>query len=457
MTVPKEASRLRIGLLHQYQLGTSGSGIYLTAVADQLVRLGHEVTVFSHDDQAAARLPPGCATVSLRGAGTPVAYPRAEEPGSPLFRDLSDAELSRYLKHAVALVTETVRARGLDVLHVNSEVPMSFVAAEVGRRCGVPYVVVGHGSTLEYVVRSDARYEPLCRTGLGGAASVVALNRDVRARMLAVAPEIEPRLVQVPPGVACDVFRPAPRPAGASVVTYVGRLSVEKGVFHLLGTLGELRWYVPDIRVLVVGDGVSRPLLEQMYEALCAGDTATAERALRDAAHRDEAAWVDALVAHWAHNPAPESWPQVSFVGHLTPSDVAELVATSDAVVVPSLVREAFPLIVLEALACGTPAVCADQGGLSAVLAELTPQLGELGGRLALPAEANRLTDALAPVVGELLTWLAVGDRRAEAGAACRQVATLRYDWQTVARRLQCLYMAARDRVDVGADGSSLC
>lgn len=434
---------LRIGLLHQYRLGTSGSGVYLTGLARELVALGHKVVVLSHDDDAAARLPAGCTTVCLRGAGTPVAYPRAEEPGSTLFRDLSDGALERYLEHAVSLVVDTVEREGLDVLHVNSEVPMAWVAAEAQRRCGVPYVVVGHGSTLEYVVGVDPRYRPLARRGLAEASAVVALNQDVRTRMLAVCPEVAPHLVQVPPGVDTELFVPSAPVQGPPVVACVGRLSVEKGVFHLVGTLDALQREVPGVRVVVVGGGVDREHLEAMHGALVDGDLAEAERALRRAADPSEAPWVRALVEHWARGDGPGVWPELELTGQLPPSEVSVRVAAADVLVVPSLVREAYPLVVLEALACGTPTVCADQGGLRAVLDELRPKLPGVGELLALSGDAPGLVRDLAPVVGRLLRWLDVDDRRRDARRTCRDLATSRYGWPAVALRLEQLYAGA--------------
>ena len=440
---------LRIGVLHPYQLGTSGSGVYLSRLVDQLVALGHHVTVLSHDEEITDSRGGPVRRVSLRSAGTPVAYSRADEPGQPLFVELSDAALDQYLRGTADLVEQAVGEHGIQVLHVNSEVPMSYVGAEVSRRCGTPYVVVGHGSTLEYVARADVRFAELCRTGFANAASVVALNDDVRRRMLAVSPDLSPRLIHIPPGVDCSLFEPADaeeRQIAAPVVTYVGRLSVEKGVFHLVGTLDQLAEKWPGVRVRVVGDGVGRALLERMHAALVAGDAAEATRAARSAADPGQEPWIDALVHHWTRRSGRGSWPPVEFVGYLPPAGVAREVARADVVVVPSLVHEAFPLIVLEALAAGTPAVCADHGGLSAVLREVAPALGELGELMRVPMTDGDITQSLQEVVARLLGWLEEGGRRDAVRRTCRELAASQYDWPRVAKRLECLYAAARDR-----------
>ncbi len=96
---------LRIGLLHQYRLDTSGSGIDLRQLAEYLRTRGHAVSLMSHDPEPAfssAPLPSPSRSDAhaairshpLRGAGTPVAYPRADEPGNVLFRDLPDSDLT---------------------------------------------------------------------------------------------------------------------------------------------------------------------------------------------------------------------------------------------------------------------------------------------------------------------------------------------------------------------------
>jgi glycosyltransferase involved in cell wall biosynthesis len=371
-----------------------------------------------------------------------VAYPRAEEPGSPLFRDLPDPDLATYLTYHVDRVTRIVERERLDVLHANSEVPMSYVAAMVSRRTGVPYVTVAHGSTLEYMYRFDPRYRQLCHIGLLGASGVVALNADVRDRVLTVAPEVAGRLRVVPPGVDCTVFRALSDADRGPALAYVGRISADKGAFLLVGCFPRLAALVPGVRLVVVGDGSERHRLERLSSALGCHDIAEAERVLRHVVQPDDEPWVAALVKSWgAGDGRSAAAPlDVTFTGHLPPPQVAAQMAAADAVVVPSLVREAFPLVVLEALASGTPPLAVDAGGLGAVLAEIAPPLGELGTLLALPADPRLLIRDLPSRVASVLGWMAEPGRRKAARLDCRSLAVETYSWGRVGARLEAVY-----------------
>lgn len=62
--------------------------------------------------------------------------------------------------------------------------------------------------------------------------------------------------------------------------------------------------------------------------------------------------------------------PRVSFVGHVGGSSLAELYQGALAVIVPSLVPEILPLVILEAFSHGAPVVVRDRGGMPEVVDE---------------------------------------------------------------------------------------
>lgn len=462
---------MRIGILHQYGLESSGSGLYVTHLAKALLRRGHYVCLTSREPDA-ARLDwvtdvydehgeepetPGaegtCRAYRVSRGVSAVAYPRAEAPGTPTFAELTDAELQEWLTgHADAVARIAVK-EDLDVLHANHEVPMAYVAREAGRRLGIPYVVVAHGSTLEYVYARDRRYVPIAYKGLLDAGRVVALTAELGGRLRAVCPEAERRIVTVAAGVDLDVFVPredgqdAPAPPS---VAYVGRMSLEKGVHVLLAAFPEVVRQVPAARLRLVGEGVAFEAMALLVAALDKGDLDHAETILRDAAAPGEEAWLTPVLEHWrgdgrekaaAAARAARLGEHVSFTGPLGPHDVARELRGADVVAIPSLVREAFPLVTLEALAAGVPPVAADHGGLSAVLDQLTPALGELGADLRVPIGPG-LVDALAHGLVSVLRRVATPTNAAYWRARCRALAAERYGWDRVAGDLEDTYAA---------------
>jgi len=447
---------LRLGMLHPYQLATSGSGVYLLRVMRELLSRGHVLTLLSHDDHPdLARSPAADGEVgdrgrwrarALRGAGTPTAYPRAEELGSTLFRDLSDDQLQRYLDYHVEEVTAAVDE--FDVMHVNGEVPLSWVGAKVAERTGMPYVVVAHGSTLEYVARVDTRFRSLAQIGLSRADAVVALNSEVRGRVLAVAPEA--RVTILPVGVDTRVFFPRPVPAGRPpTLAYVGRLSIDKGLLHLLGALPRLASLVPGVRLIVVGDGLPTAALEEMVAELRAGRVDVATRLIWAHIDSSERDWAVHLIDSWRRHPPPsEQRFEVDFRGRLDQYGVAAALGEADAVVVPSLVHEAFPLVVLEGLATGLPPLATDAGGLSAVLDEIAPALGPAGALLRLPAPDSDLAGELPVRAARLLEHLRAPSAARDLRRRCRALAEQRYSWPAVVDGLEDLYARVRSPVE---------
>jgi glycosyltransferase involved in cell wall biosynthesis len=127
-------------------------------------------------------------------------------------------------------------------------------------------------------------------------------------------------------------FLPDPLPSPGSFekrepyVVYLGRLSPEKGVEILLDAVTGL----PDLRVKIAGDGPQIGALQAIAR----------QRGLQ----------------------------QVEFLGRVVGEEKWGLLRHATAVVLPSVWYEAFPFVVLESLAAGTPVVASNLGSLPYVV-----------------------------------------------------------------------------------------
>ncbi len=212
------------------------------------------------------------------------------------------------------------------------------------------------------------------------------------------------RLAVVPNGLEASQFerrarQPGAREAlglsgGAWVVACVGRLSPEKGQEDLVRALPALALRVPEAALVLVGDDAAPG---KPYRA-------------RLAALADELGVVG----------------RVAFAGHR--DDVAELLAEADVAVLPSR-SDAFPLILLEAMAQGCPVVATD------AVSVMGREIGR-DAALTVPAgDPTRLAAALAEVRGAP----EAAARRAE---AARKLVVERFAWDASVAALVAVYRA---------------
>jgi glycosyltransferase involved in cell wall biosynthesis len=119
-------------------------------------------------------------------------------------------------------------------------------------------------------------------------------------------------------------------PGDAPLLLFAGRLAPQKGVEDLIAAIDLVQYNVPELRVLIVGDGPLRPRLEASARAFRLGG-------------------------------------MVQFTGHR--DDVPELLAAADLLVLPSL-YEGLPNIVLEAMRFAKPVVATAAPGTTEVVVD---------------------------------------------------------------------------------------
>jgi len=142
--------------------------------------------------------------------------------------ELTNSAMEGYLYRNVQAVARIVEENGITALHVNHVVLMSVVAQRVSAWTGVPYVVMPHGSALEYAVRPDERLQRLAVGAVGNASRVIAISEEVaeRARdLLHDLPPLHPdRILLLDLGVDTAGFQPVAREERGASVAHVAEL-----------------------------------------------------------------------------------------------------------------------------------------------------------------------------------------------------------------------------------------
>jgi glycosyltransferase involved in cell wall biosynthesis len=205
---------------------------------------------------------------------------------------------------------------------------------------------------------------------------------------------VDPTRVRViPPGVDLDRFSPNGRARARDrfgidpatfLVAAVRRLDPRMGLDTLLEAWRNVQTKEPRAALLIAGDGPERERLFALRAGL----------------------------------PQPDG---VELLGSVTDDDLVALYQAADCTVVPSRALEGFGLVVLESLACGTPVIVTDAGGLPEALEGLDPSLvvrsgasTGLAGRLLTAARGEVPTVEACRAHAERFRWTDVARRHVE-------------------------------------------
>ena len=147
------------------------------------------------------------------------------------------------------------------VLSLELHSPSSFQASRLAKRLGVPHVIAIAEVLTESPLYSLPPWAQVCRAVSRSAHTFVCcvgLARD-HAIELGCAPD---HCTVISPGIDLERFAPA---AGGRrtepVALFVGELREDKGIRDVLAAVERARVRIPDLRLIVVGDG---PLREEL-------------------------------------------------------------------------------------------------------------------------------------------------------------------------------------------------
>jgi glycosyltransferase involved in cell wall biosynthesis len=414
---------LRIALLsYRSKPHCGGQGIYLRHLSRELAALGHHVEVFS--GQPYPELEPGpvlreVPSLDLYRDDDPFRTPRLSE-----YRDWIDALEFGVMKTGAFPEPLTFSLRALrllrgrradfDLVHDNQVLAYGMLGLP---RIGLPLV-----TSIHHPISVDRRIELAAAHGkqwLGKwrwysfvrmqgrvarrAGPVLTASQASRAdicRDFRVDPE---QVHVIPLGVDTRLFHPRPEPrVPGRIVAVASADSPLKGVATLLAAVAKLT-VERDAQLTVVGKPSADGPTERLVGELALGD-------------------------------------RVRFVHGISDTELAELCASAEIAVVPSL-YEGFSLPAVEHMASGTPLVASRTGAL--------PEVTGDAARLVEPGNPEEL----AATLRDLLDSPAERDRL---GAAAWQRVQERFAWSAVARATVHRYRAA---IEAGsaANGARAC
>ncbi|MCP4607488.1 MAG: glycosyltransferase family 4 protein [Planctomycetes bacterium] len=309
-----------------------GMEIATYAVAKQLAQRGHDVHVITTLDK-------GLQKESLESGFHlhRISYPRIRI-------------LNLLVLYAKAILL--IKRIDPDLVHAQGTLTgsMPLVGRKILRK---PYVVWSHG----YVDLFIPVKRTISRWALKNANAVIALTDHMKSEIQKIC---DRDVLVIPNGIDAERFENFSREESRTalqitnqqkVIMFVGTLSWIKGTQYLIEAMNLVRQQEKDVMLIIIGDGNERQSLEQLVKAL-----------------------------------GLEGF--VTFMGRVPNQVIPEYMAAADVFSLPSL-SEAFPLVILEAMASGLPVVATNVRGLSEIIKE------EENGFLVESKNANQLAEKI--------------------------------------------------------------
>jgi len=387
---------------------TGGMNVYVRDLTRELGRMGIHVDVFTRSqDEHVPHV------VHELGFGNRVVHVPSG-PETPKAK----SELANYIPDFVEGIKQFAIEKGIHYDVIHSHYWMSGLAAEALSDAwgGTPIVHMFHtlGEMKNRVARSESERAGVDR--LKGERQVLRRADRIIAATIAEITQLRflyraesRKLVIVPPGVDTSHFYPIPADEAKQylglkpenrMVLFVGRIEPLKGLDTLIQAMSclDLREIHRPVHLAIIGgepDVIPEDMTEEMTrlqklcDDLCMGG-------------------------------------MVVFLGKRGQDTLPYYYSAAEVVVMPSL-YESFGMVALEAMACGTPVIASEVGGLGYLVQN------DVTGYTIPDSDPAELCEKLALLLGDANLRESMGQRAAEYA--------LDYAWEKIAARIVEVYM----------------
>jgi len=365
-------------VLESFDRRAGGVAVHVKELTEFLTRSGVDVEIIT-------------SSWSDIDAGVPVH--RIKGPKDPFFRLNVSPWASRELR--------TLIEKGdFDIVHAHhafSRTPLSGIS--VGRELGIRTVLTTHTVSFmpehEYLWSVLSYSYPVYRIMLSKADRIIAVS-SAAENFISYFTDVP--VTVIPNGVDTSFFRPVSAEYAREQMgfdsspsfLYVGRLVSKKGLFTLLFAFRSVKKEIPQARLRIAGDGRFKTILSSMARALGIDDS-------------------------------------VDFMGYVPYDKLNLLFSSADVFVLPSSFGESFGIVLIEAMASGTPVIGTRVGGIVEILDE-----GEYG-VLVSPSIPEELSEAMIHLMKDKEKRNALAER------ALKMVRE-KYDWKVVTEKVIKLY-----------------
>ena len=334
---------MKILIINHFPLEGSGSGVYAQNIAISLMKKGHDVTVIM----------PANTTNYLKIDGIkmhPVFFKKEEVIEGQLdfnfpcftthpesiqsFYDLNDSQINEYVSAFKRAIDEEIKENKPDVIHAQH----IWILASLAVDTGIKTVITAHGTDI-IGHKKDDRFHKYTKNAVSKSKKIITISKDNKKLVKDIFGVDSKKIELMPNGYNPSKFYID----DVDKKTVLSKYGIEKDYKHIVSFAGKLTqikgidvllrankiYDNDDTLTLLAGNG-------ELYEEL---NNLKDELGLKN----------------------------TYFIGNQNHDDLRCIYNIADVSIVPSRV-EGFGLVAIEALACGTPVITSDQGGLPEIV-----------------------------------------------------------------------------------------
>ncbi len=230
--------------------GVGGSGLLATRLGVELAKRGHEIHFITYEVPFELQ----------EGYHENVKVDLVDVLDYPLFRS------PPYTVALASRMAQVVQKNHLDLLHVHYAIPHAVSAYIAHQITGIPYIVTLHGSDV-HTLGADPAYQPATQYTVEAANAVTCVTKHIcqtAEQTLGIRCSIEP----ITNFTDTDLFKPNACEyaigEGKRQLIHVSNFRPVKRVSDLVTAFAQIADDIPDVELLLLGDGPTRPDVDRL-------------------------------------------------------------------------------------------------------------------------------------------------------------------------------------------------
>lgn len=357
---------MRILLISHFPLKGSGSGFYTENIAKSLANLGHDVCVIMPENDTEIEQIDGVIIQPVFfkkdkdiNNVLPFNFPcfTTHPRSSTTFNELSEQQLEKYINAFQKNIEYTIEKFKPDIIHSQH----IWILSSIASKYSIPTIITSHETDIiGYNLWN--RFHKYCEEAVEQCSKIITISKANNGNVIKNFPEAENKVVQIYNGYDQNIFynteydkKEILEEFGINkeykkIVLFSGKLVYIKGVDLLLKAAK--RYEDEETLTIIAGDGILLEELKRQSEEL--------------------------------------NLNNIVFIGNQTQINLNKLYNIADVLAVPSRI-EGFGLVAVEALACGTPVVATNCGGMTEFINESVGILVETEDDIGLAKEISRI------------------------------------------------------------------